>query len=174
MFSINEGQTSVAGSVTLPDDKTDIEGFITFYEGLESNLGLSCNQCNKDDVLFSKNCFVFKKKDSETVTCFVNPVLNSKSGVERWMICECHSAQADKKAAIQVNNNVDITYYDIDNNLVNESLEGHDSHMFQHLYNHVQGFNDKCHFVKTQSRNELCNCESGLKYHECCMGTLEY
>jgi len=173
MFKIiNEEQTPKAKNVTRKKDSEEvwdgeenIAKFIKYAKSLNNCIGLAANQVSLNGKRFNKNFFVsFNDGFTKLV---INPKILEYIG-EKTILIEGCITWPGRKIIAERYSTIIVKYFNYKGNQVEEKLTGFDAQVFQHEYNHLQGFNEKFNFSEKIGRNDTCPCGSNKKYKNCC------
>jgi peptide deformylase len=149
--------------------------FLEFAEKQYNAVGLAANQCNLNGKRFNHRIFALRNVKEGTWRLIIDPVITEYIGINEKKLEGCLTwfgrvVLADRYRAVKVK------YYDIEGNLHSDEVYGGFSgQIWQHEINHLNGVPEIIVDINYNlahskiGRNDLCPCDSGKKYKQCCL-----
>jgi peptide deformylase len=161
---------------TIEANKELFKSFLKFATIQYNAIGLAANQCSLNDERFNQRIFAIRSLKEGIWRLIIDPIILEYIGMKELKLESCltwHNKHilADRFRAVKVG------YYDINCNLHRDEIYGgFEAQIWQHEINHLEGIPEfiidhdyKLPIPKKINRNDMCPCNSGKKYKQCCL-----
>jgi peptide deformylase len=155
-----------------------LQAFKDYAYSCFNAVGLAGNQCNLDSERFMTRVFALKDISTSEVKwrLIIDPHITEYIGMKEIKVEGCLTWKG-KIIVAERSRAVYIGYYDEIGKKHNYELHfGFEGQIWQHEINHLNGVEERVKergFIEPKQinvgRNELCPCNSGKKYKQCCL-----
>jgi peptide deformylase len=161
----------------IKSNKALLIEFLCYAKSLKGVLGLAANQLLYNGSLLNKRFFAFRPKKNTDCNfeLAIDPVIEEKFGEQVEELEGCLSWPG-KTILAQRHLKIRVSYYNLDGEKIERTLDRFESQVWQHEMNHLDGIEENVLPESTPyqreqpktGRNDPCPCGSGKKFKKCC------
>ena len=179
---IRDKQTPAVPPVTdvkkfITENKKILNGLVDFAAAQPTAFGLAANQCACNGERINLRAFAHKDLNDGTWSLAIDPSFTPEVKATSKKIEGCLTwKEGGRNIVADRFFKVRVKYFDEEGEPRMQVVSGLEAQLWQHEINHLNGVEEEvvnAGYVlsgeKPIGRNDLCPCESGLKWKKCCM-----